>query len=342
MDYITSSVISTRIRLARNIDGYPFPNMLRNPSTARAIANMVFDSLKNDRGDYALYSIKSLSSEDLERFKENYIVSEGLIRNGEFSYLIINRGENISIMINEEDHLREQLFYPGFSLEKAYEVLSATDRQISREVPFAVSEQLGYLTACPTNLGTGMRSSVMLFLPAIARNKEIRGEVEKRFRAHGVIIRGMYGEGSDTGTGMFQISNEWTLGIREEEILERVSGDVKYVCQREIAETRRFKEEDVAAFEDMCGRAYGVLCNSAVLFYGEFADLMAKLKMGISMGFYTAADMNSFMELLVVMRDSNIVYDKEFYEDASPDRARAIYRAKIVRNAISTNIKRAF
>jgi len=342
MDYITSSVISTRIRLARNVRGYPFPEMLRDGSDACAIANMVFESLNDTPGAYALYSIKSLPPEDVVRFKENYIVSDRLIRNSGISYLIINESESVSIMINEEDHLREQHFRRGFALKEAYAVLSEADRQIAREVAFAMSEDLGYLTACPTNLGTGLRSSVMVFLPAIARNKALREAIERQFKSHGVIIRGMYGEGSDESLGLFQISNEWTLGLREEEILERVSGDVKYACQREIVETRRFKDEDVPAFEDMCGRAYGILLNSAILYYGEFAAHMASLKMGISMGFYSVKDMNAFMDLIVVMRDSNIDCGANFYEEANPDRARAIYRAEIVRNAILKNVKRTF
>lgn len=342
MDYITSSVISTRIRLARNVRGYPFPEMLRSGSDACAIANMVFDSLKGSRDAFALYSLKSLPAEDVERFKENYIVSDRLIRNSAISYLIINESESVSIMINEEDHLREQHFRRGFALKEAYALLSSVDRQIAREVAFAMSEELGYLTACPTNLGTGLRSSVMLFLPAIARNKALRESIARQFKSHGVTIRGMYGEGSDMSAGLFQISNEWTLGMREEEIIEKVSGDVKYVCQREIAETRRFKDEDVSAFEDMCGRAYGILLNSAILYYDEFADLMARLKMGISMGFYSVSDMNEFMELIVVARDSNIDCGTAFDEDVDHDRARAVYRAGIVRNAISKNVRREF
>lgn len=342
MDYITASAMSTRIRLARNVRGYPFPEMLKDGSAACAIANMVFDSLKGSGGGYALYSMKSLPPDDVERFKENYIVSERLIRNKEYSYLIINESESVSIMINEEDHLREQHFRRGFALNEAYALLNEADRRIAREVAFAMSDELGYLTACPTNLGTGLRSSVMLFLPAIARDRSLVESIGRQFKSHGVTIRGMYGEGSDESLGIFQISNEWTLGLREEEIIERVSGDVKYACQREIAETRRFKDEDVSLFEDMCGRAYGILLNSAILYYNEFADLMAKLKMGIAMGFYSAADMGELMDLLVVMRDANIGYDKNFCDGADPDRARAVYRAQIVRNAVLKNVTRAF
>ena len=214
------TVVSTRIRLARNLEGYPFPSHLQGEKQAKEIIRLVSSGLSR-LDEFRLYYMDAVSDEQAVCMMENHLISPQLIKNKRFSAALINSEENVSVMINEEDHLREQCIVKGLNLRLAYETMSEIDGQIGVSMKFAFDEQLGYLTACPTNLGTGLRASVMLFLPALTVNG-IMPKVIRSISRLGLTVRGVYGEGSEAEGYKYQISNEVTLGVTEEEILSQV------------------------------------------------------------------------------------------------------------------------
>ena len=224
---IESTVASTRIRLARNLEGYPFPNRLNDAEQAREIVRAVQAAASRIRS-FRLYRMDVISEDVAQAICDDHLISAQLAANRAFGAALIDEegdGEDpagkFSIMLNEEDHLREQYILPGLNLPLAYRRLSAVDDELSKTLPFAFDRTLGYLTACPTNLGTGMRASVMLFLPGLTRtNKMDRLILEISQLGH--TVRGVYGEGSAAEGYMYQVSNEVTLGVSEDYILNEV------------------------------------------------------------------------------------------------------------------------
>ncbi len=228
-------------------------------------------------------------------------------------------------MINEEDHLREQCIVKGLDLRFAYETMSEIDSRIAGSMKFAYDEQFGFLTACPTNLGTGLRASVMQFLPALT----INGVMPKLIRSIsrlGLTVRGVYGEGSDAEGYKYQISNEVTLGVTEEEILNQVEEVVKKVCELEAAERRTLLNgPNAIEVQDECLRAYGILTNCAKISAREFIKLTAKVKLGACLGFIDIPDVSLIDDLVVKLSPSNIAATASQQFTALE---RDIYRAK--------------
>lgn len=310
MDNISSTVVSTRIRLARNIEGYPFPSHLKSQKQAREIIRLVTSGLSRLDGfsddEFQLYFMDVISDEQAENLKENHLISPNLINNKRYSAALINRDESVSIMINEEDHLREQCIVKGLDLPLAYSTMSRIDGAISATMKFAYDEQFGYLTACPTNLGTGLRASVMFFLPALTING-VMPKVVRSISRLGLTVRGIYGEGSEAEGYMYQISNEVTLGVSEEEIISQVEEVVKKVCELEESERETLKNGASALdVKDDCLRSLGILTNCAKLTTGELIKLAANVKLGACLGYIPLDDVSPVDELAVRMRPSNI------------------------------------
>ena len=312
--------VSTRVRLARNFVDYPFPARLVGDKHAeeqsREIVQIVSGALGAlDR--YDLYEMNTISDEDAAYFVERNLISRDLLRHRKIGAALIDGSRSKAVMINEEDHIREQCILRGLGLEKAYEQinlrwayeqLSGIDDLISETIPFAYDEQFGYLTACPTNLGTGLRASVMMFLPAIARRK-LMPEVERILKGLGLTVRGSLGEGSGE---MFQISNELTLGLAESEILVLVEDAVKTVCKIEMRERECMLVENDVRVKDCVMRSYGVLANCCMIEEKEFERRVADVKLGVALGFFESAygeeakRMAEIDELLVESRPANL------------------------------------
>lgn len=306
MDRVSEgTVVSTRVRLARNLEGYPFPSHLKGEKQAKEIIRRVSSGIL-DLDEFTLHYMDLISDEQAVCLMENHLISPKLIKNKRYSAALINGEQNVSIMINEEDHLREQCFVKGLDLRLAYDTMSEIDNYIGNGMKFAFDEQLGYLTACPTNLGTGLRASVMLFLPALTVNGLMQNVIRSISRL-GLTVRGVYGEGSEAEGYMYQISNEVTLGVTEEEILTQVEGVVKKVCQLEEAERRSLMSGSSALdVRDECMRAYGILTNCAKLSTREFVKLTAKVKLGSCLGYLNIPDVSKIDDLVVKLRPSNI------------------------------------
>ncbi|MBO5045801.1 MAG: ATP--guanido phosphotransferase [Clostridia bacterium] len=296
-------VVSTRIRLARNFADYPFPNRIKDVGKAREIIRLIAAELRHT-DEFDLYYMNQIADERAAFLKERNLISQDLINHRQISAALISRDESISVMINEEDHVREQYFLRSFDLEKVYERISGIDDIISESIPFAFDEQFGYLTACPTNLGTGLRASVMLFLPALSRRGRMR-EISTKLSRIGLTVRGAFGEGSGAEGELFQISNEVTLGISEEEILTAVSDAVKTLVEFELRERDEALKENKIAIKDRAFRAYGILTNCVSIDADEFMSLMADLKLGLALGFFHG-QMSDLDDLLVAMRPANI------------------------------------
>lgn len=312
MDNLSSTVVSTRVRLARNLEGYPFPSHLKSDKQAKEIIRLVSSGLSrvdgfNEADEFKLYYMNAISDEEALSLKENHLISPNLIQNRRYSAALINSDKSISIMINEEDHLREQCIVNGLELKSAYEAMSKIDARISSSMKFAFDEQLGYLTACPTNLGTGLRASVMMFLPALTLGG-IMPRIMKSVARLGLTVRGIYGEGSAAEGYTYQISNEVTLGVTEAEILDGVEEVVGKICKLEEAERERLATGVSALdIQDECMRSYGILTSCAKLSTDELIKLAANVKLGAALGYIMIDDVSKIDELVVKMRPSNIM-----------------------------------
>ena len=310
MSDFSGTVVSTRVRIARNIEGFPFPSHLKDEKQAREIIRLVTSGLSRLDGfnddSFNVYYMDAISEERAQILKENHLISPNLIKNKKMSAAIINSDESVSIMINEEDHLREQCIVKGLQLKTAYKTMARIDSRISDSMKFAYDEQLGYLTACPTNLGTGLRASVMFFLPALTING-IMPKVIRSISRLGLTVRGIYGEGSEAEGYMYQISNEVTLGVTEEDILTQVEEVVKKVVGLENAERDNLKNGPSALeTQDECMRSYGILTNCAILSTGELIKLAANVKLGACLGYIGISDISAIDDLVVKMRPANI------------------------------------
>lgn len=322
----TSVAVSSRIRLARNLSGVNFPCMIHGTEHEKIVSLRCEEILKKF-GGFTFYPINQLSIEERQSFVERYLISNNLANN-EGGVLAVCQNEYLSVMINEEDHLREQCIMRGLDLYTAYRKAARLDRLLGANLPFAQRGGV-YYTACPSNLGTGLRASVMLFLPAITDNgrfKEICGNA----RQYGLTIRGRFGEGSNNESYLCQVSNEITYGITEEEILELVNGFVEDTISLE----QELRHENYAINKDFVQdkvlRSLGVLRNCLMLSYAEFVNLICMVKLGISLGFLSSNFDCGIDDLLITANKSTLLVNNNSSGDTEEK-----LRAKFVENALN-------
>ncbi|MBR5272362.1 MAG: protein arginine kinase [Clostridia bacterium] len=273
-------VVSTRIRLARNLAQYPFPAYL-TPSEQKQVNTVIINAFKE------IDTEKNLRFIDMEKVDQTAAVSmaEKRITSPEFSLnragksLIVTNDDSVSIMLGEEDHIRLQVMRAGLDLETTFSIASGIDDKLSEKLTFAFSEELGYLTQCPTNLGTAMRASVLLHLPAI-RQRGMMNRLASTVSKLGLTIRGAYGEGSDTKGDFYQLSNQVTLGISEENAIQNLKSITLQIINQERAARRELMENE--RFEDNVWRAYGILTNARILNSSEFMSLVSLVMIGAS------------------------------------------------------------
>lgn len=331
---LSKTVVSTRVRLARNLEGYPFPSHLKDEKQAKEIIRLVTSGLSR-LDEFKLYYMDGISEAEALSLKENHLISPNLIRTKKHSAALINREESVSIMINEEDHLREQCIVKGYDLKLAYDTMSEIDNCIAKSMKFAYDEQLGFLTACPTNLGTGLRASVMLFLPALSING-LMPRVIKSISRLGLTVRGIYGEGSQAEGYLYQISNEVTLGVTEEYIISQVEEVVEKVCALEETHRQNLKNGPSALdIQDDCLRSYGILTNCAKLTTDELIRYSSSVKLGACLGYIELHDVGLIDELCVKMRPSNINAAAE--QELTPIE-RDVYRAQFTAKYLKKHI----
>ena len=326
-DLYKGNIIMSRVRLARNLANYPF--RVADPTVAREIVKKVNRALvRCDTFD--LFFMSNMSVLNLEAMKERHLISQNLIENRQCGAALINQDESISIMVNEEDVIREQCFMKGLCLTEAYKRLERVDDALGKNLDLAFDEKFGYLTACPTNLGTGLRASVMMFLPALTESGKISAMIKEVARL-GLTVRGLYGEGSQAEGYIYQISNEVTLGVSEYEIIQEVENTVIEICKAEREQMERLCATRELKTMDRTGKAYGILTNAVLLDYNEFLSHIAQVKLGAMMGFINLENLWEIDELIIKARPANIC---EQYGKRLSAVDRDLYRAEIVRKKL--------
>ena len=274
-------VKSTRIRLSRNIHGFPFA--LAKKEQREAFENKIKE------GIYAIgYGLQFLRLEDMDDItkmslvEKNLLSPEFVLKKNETGSILINEEENICIMIGNEDHLEIQIFSCGFDLENTLNLAIEIDQKIEEVLGYAVHKKYGYLTACPNHVGTGLKASVMIHLPALSRTKNTKKVLETIHR-FGIDIRGVYGENSESTGDMYQISNQQTLGITEKEIVQNLKVIVEQIIKQE-REARKILAKDDLALEDLVYRSYGILNYCKKISSEETRNLLSNIKLGTDLG----------------------------------------------------------
>ncbi len=275
-------VISSRIRLARNLRDYPFPHLL-NLQQKNEIANKIKDALESSNSyiakSFSFINMARLSVQEATSLVERHLISPSFAKDRAGKYLLITDDETISIMINEEDHLRIQVLSEGLSIKEAFETADKIDTLLDNALGFAFHNKLGYLTQCPTNLGTGLRASVMLHLPALQTSGVI-GRLEDNLSKIGLILRGTFGEGSDAQVGLYQLSNQVTLGLSEETAIE----NLRSVANQIIDNEREARKEACKRIDtqDYIMRCLGTLRYALLMDKRESLSLLSTIRMGVS------------------------------------------------------------
>jgi len=299
------TVISSRVRLARNIEGMPFPHLMTEDQAEKVI-RMVAAAFKSPAaarlglGDAEVYRLDEMSDLDRYVLVEKHLISPNFAQAGRGA-VVIGAGESVSVMINEEDHLRIQCLFPGLQLEQALALANKVDDLLESQLEYAFSEKYGYLTACPTNVGTGLRASVMAHLPGLVINNQA-GRVFSTVVKLGFIVRGLYGEGTEAVGNIFQVSNQVTLGQAEAETVANLGNVVRQVIEQEKQVRGAMLAEMREQIEDKVGRAYGILLYGHVLSSQEAMQLLSDVRLGVSLGLIKGIEPRVLNELLVAIR----------------------------------------
>lgn len=320
-------VVSSRIRLARNINGIPFPSKM-NTEHLKNLNILVRDAVGKSDSPLAkkLKYIEMDNVPEIERFAmvERHIISKNFALNYQNRAIIISSDESICIMLGEEDHIRIQVLTSGLELEKAYEIANEVDDILCKNLDIAFDNRIGFLTECPTNLGTGLRASVMLHLPLVEGSKEMPQYINTISRI-GFTVRGMYGEGTKALASLYQLSNQITLGISERAAID----NIKAVANQLIDKEKEYRKQlNMLKFEDRCMRSYGVLKNARILSSGELLSRLSDLQLGISLNLLKCN--TSPIELMVKGQPYMIM---KMLGEMSPD-SRDIERANMIRNML--------
>lgn len=276
-------VVSTRVRLARNLSGLPFP--FRMTSQQRDdLKSRVKTAVKRSDSPYVknlkFIDMADVPENEIKAMVERHIISPQFARTNNGKAIILSEDESISIMIGEEDHLRIQVILAGLQLEKAYEIAEQIDTTLHESLSFAFDSDLGYLTECPTNLGTGLRASVMMHLPLCESTGQLNS-ISETVSKIGFTVRGIYGEGSQSEAGLYQISNQITLGISEKTAIDNLSLIASQIKEKETNAQQQLK---MLSLEDKIFRTLGILQNCRILESREMMNLLSLINLGIRLG----------------------------------------------------------
>ena len=298
-----SIVVSSRVRLARNLSAEVFPHTLGAESGYRVFCKIA--NALEGMFPQKVYQLSELSESDFGIMQEKHLISPALVRHSAISGVVLSADESISMMINEEDHLREQCIFPGLALEQAYQKIDAIDSKLDQNLAFAFDQSLGFLTACASNLGTGMRASVMMFLPALSLTGKISA-LSDSLKSKGIVLRGSKGEESEEDGYLFQISNAKTLGKSEREIILMVTDAVRKIAEMEKEERKILAGSNSVAVKDMIYRAYAILTGAYSLGADEFNQMLAQVKFGTILGLLRFKDESIFDKLFLVCQPAGL------------------------------------
>lgn len=328
-------VISSRIRLARNFDGILFTNRndMSSLEKVNTISRGLLQPLKEADGhQYSNINLEQLSERERAILVEKHLMSPALEEKLPYRNLVVSDDASIVIMVNEEDHLRIQSMVSGLRLEVAYERILKIDKAIEGKYPYVFDERFGYLTACPTNVGTGLRASVMLHLPALT----ISGKITRLIRSIiqlGYSVRGLYGEGSEALGNIYQISNQRTMGTSEEDTIEQLTKIVEGIIAEERKSRQLLLHNDKEGLEDVLWRSYGVLQNARRVNGKEALTKLSDIQLGVDLNILPQWGKDSFNELIAITRPNFL--SKYAGNDNLTDIERDSYRAKVIRQKLS-------
>lgn len=331
-------VLSTRVRLARNLKEVPFTHRAREEQLAMVYSSVVSAVRKTPAlVSSSALQMRELTPLDRQFLVERHLISHDLADNGRLRGLLLVPDESVSAMVNEEDHLRLQALASGFQLRSAWESVNAIDDELGQDLDYAFSEDLGYLTACPTNAGTGMRASVLIHLPSLVLTKQI-SRVLQGITQVGLAVRGFYGEGSQIMGNFFQISNQTTLGQSEKETIESLERVTRQIIEYEQRARDELLKDARVQIEDKIWRAYGALKHSRVISSSEVVNLSSAVRFGVALQIEGLANVRTLNELLIRTQPAHIqlAAGQELEQ-----RERNVIRANYVRTLLDSSAANA-
>ena len=323
--------VSTRVRLARNISGIPYPRKM-NVTQAKELIDTVWGAFDNSPLKNELRKIEISTISDLEKkaLIEKHLISPELCASKVPSVAIISNDEKISVMVNEEDHLRIQVFSDGLDPDSAYDTAKKIETLLSEKLTFDRDSEFGYLTSCPTNAGTGLRASVMLHLPAVSTSGQVN-PLLKWAANLGMTVRGLYGEGSRASGALFQLSNQITMGTSEEDILSRFNAAACSLISEERRLCAQLFENNEYEMKDKCLRSLGILKNAYMISSSEAMNLVSNVCMGANAGIIKNIDLNALRKAMFSSMPATLIMENENITAQDRD----VKRAQILQNSLS-------
>ena len=326
-------VMSSRVRLARNLKNSAFPGWAKKPERVKVL-ELIQPAVEGmpEMNDSFADSMDNLSALDKQILVERHLISREHAARSAGSGLVLNRDETFCVMINEEDHLRMQALRPGLQLREAWEAIDRLDSQLERKLEYAFNSEWGYLTACPTNLGTGIRVSAMLHLPGLVLGEQINPIIQSVNKL-GLAVRGLYGEGTEALGNVFQVSNQMTLGESEAAIVERLDKVLLQIIEHEENQRATLIEKKPKVVFNHIGRAYGILANAHSISSKETMNLLSLMRIGVDLGMFPAVDRSLVDELFILTQPAHL--QKQHSEKLSAEE-RDLIRADMMRERLKT------
>jgi protein arginine kinase len=324
-------VISSRIRLARNLDKMPFPNWANKKQKEGILGSIEGAVNKVDflKGT-SIFRLAELDSIDKQFLIERHLMSYEHAQKADHKAVIIDQEEIISIMINEEDHIRMQVMHSGLDLFEVWGIINRIDDCLAKELPFAFLADWGYLTACPTNTGTGMRGSVMLHLPALVMTRQIN-RVLAAIAKLSFTTRGLYGEGTQASGNFFQVSNQVSLGHSEDEILEGINGLIRQIIEQENQARDALRSQNKALLEDRISRSFALIKSAHIISSQETLDLLSMVRLGSDLGMIKDIDRRVINELFIITQPAHL---QKIESKKLSAQERDVKRAELIRNRL--------
>jgi len=324
-------VISSRIRLARNFDKTPFPHWADKKQSDDVLekieaAKETIETLKKA----TTFRLTELDNIDKQFLVERHLMSLEQAQKKNSKAVIIDEDEVISLMVNEEDHIRCQVMQSGFNLFEAWEIINKLDDALAKALPLAFSTEWGYLTACPTNTGTGMRGSVMLHLPALVMTRQIN-RVLAAIAKLSFTTRGLYGEGTQASGNFFQISNQVSLGQNEEEIIKNINGLIRQIIEQENSARQALFNREKHLLEDRIDRSFGILKSAHIITSQETIELLSMVRLGCDLGIVKDIDRRVINELFIITQPAHL---QKTENKKISSQERDIKRAEIIRSKL--------
>ena len=325
-------VISSRIRLARNLEKIPFPHWADKNKSEQAADAIIKAALKSDFLKTAtVFNLAELDTIDKQFLVERHLMSYEHTQKPDHKAVIVDDQEIVSIMVNEEDHIRMQVMQSGFNLFEAWNIINEIDDALAKELTFAFMPEWGYLTACPTNTGTGMRGSVMLHLPALVMTRAI-DRVLAAIAKLSFTTRGLYGEGTQAMGNFFQISNQVALGLSEDDIVSNINGLIRQVIDQENQAREAMLSKNKALLEDRVNRSLGILKSAHIISSQETIELLSMVRLGCDLGMMKDIQRSRINELFILTQPAHL-QKAENKKLTSPERD--VKRAEIIRSKLN-------